>query len=423
MRVSLTRRSALGVALVLIASLLPIALPASADEVVVRSGLVDIVDVRNVDGEVRVDTLHNGNRHPVGEVIVAAGPNSQTRFTRQMAEVLDRSTFDVEEPEHWSRLDEHHEIWRKRVGRDVWVIPATPTAGLPRIGFSTMNFSPHIDDWRTQLYSIDGPGDVLVWDDTKPDAPFVTVLSAQAEKPTQVVPDLLKPRSRQTYSWAFTEPGVYVVDVHLIEGIGVVRQLYQFAIFVGFDGTPPPPGPFADVAGDHLFVDEIAWLAATGITRGCNPPNYTRFCPEQPVTREQMASFLVRATGLESPGQAQFTDVAGDSPHTSDIAAIAAVGITRGCNPPENDLFCPGQPVTRAQMASFLVRTLGLEPTEPDFVDVSPTNAHRRDIAALAEAGITRGCNPPANDRFCPTQPVTRAQMAAFIHRAAQLGE
>lgn len=42
------------------------------------------------------------------------------------------------------------------------------------------------------------------------------------------------------------------------------------------------------------------------------------------------------------------------------------------------------------------------------------------DIGALADAGITKGCDPPANDRFCPDAPVTRGQMAAFLRRALQ---
>lgn len=51
------------------------------------------------------------------------------------------------------------------------------------------------------------------------------------------------------------------------------------------------------------------------------------------------------------------------------------------------------------------------------FADVPATNPHAADIAWLAGTGITRGCNPPANDRFCPDQTVTRAQMATFMHR------
>ena len=52
-----------------------------------------------------------------------------------------------------------------------------------------------------------------------------------------------------------------------------------------------------------------------------------------------------------------------------------------------------------------------------DFVD-DDGSIFEEDIERLAAAGITRGCNPPINDRFCPNDPVTRAQMAAFLHRA-----
>ena len=48
------------------------------------------------------------------------------------------------------------------------------------------------------------------------------------------------------------------------------------------------------------------------------------------------------------------------------------------------------------------------------------SSVHESDIEQLAAAGITRGCNPPANDLFCPEDPVTRAQMAAFLHRALE---
>lgn len=53
------------------------------------------------------------------------------------------------------------------------------------------------------------------------------------------------------------------------------------------------------------------------------------------------------------------------------------------------------------------------------FGDVPSGHVFHDDIAWLADQGITRGCNPPANDAFCPDQPVTRGQMAAFMHRLA----
>jgi hypothetical protein len=133
------------------------------------------------------------------------------------------------------------------------------------------------------------------------------------------------------------------------------------------------------------------------------------------VTRGQMAAFLVRALGLTGSGPS-FSDTGG-SVFASDISRLAAAGITRGCNPPANTRFCPDEPVTRGQMAAFLVRALELSEGGPGFTDTG-SSVFAADISRLAEAGITRGCNPPANTRFCPNQPVTRAQMAAFLHRA-----
>src|SRR5690606_12292793 len=57
-------------------------------------------------------------------------------------------------------------------------------------------------------------------------------------------------------------------------------------------------GPFSDVSADHNFASDIAWLAESGVTRGCNPPANDQFCPDDTVTRAQMAAFMKRlATG------------------------------------------------------------------------------------------------------------------------------
>ena len=74
--------------------------------------------------------------------------------------------------------------------------------------------------------------------------------------------------------------------------------------------------------------------------------------------------------------------------------------------------------VTRGQMAAFLTRALGLtERLDNPFVD-DDDSIFEADIERLAAAGITKGCNPPTNDRFCPDGTVTRGQMAAFLVRA-----
>ena len=119
---------------------------------------------------------------------------------------------------------------------------------------------------------------------------------------------------------------------------------------------------FEDVEFGSTFHQDIEALAWEGITRGCNPPDNTRFCPDDVVTRGQMAAFLVRALGLTDTGDADFTDDDG-SVFETDIERLAAAGITRGCNPPDNTRFCPREPVTRGQMAAFLVRAFDYPPS------------------------------------------------------------
>jgi hypothetical protein len=170
---------------------------------------------------------------------------------------------------------------------------------------------------------------------------------------------------------------------------------------------------FTDIQG-HVFEDDIIWLADRGITKGCNPPANDLFCPDDLVTRGQMAAFLNRALNLPSTSQEFFTDDNG-SVFEGDINRLAAAGITKGCNPPANDQFCPTDRVTRGQMASFLVRALGLtEGGSTDFFSDDNGNTHEEDINRLATADITRGC---AHDLFCPKDFVSRGQMAAFLHR------
>lgn len=180
-----------------------------------------------------------------------------------------------------------------------------------------------------------------------------------------------------------------------------------------------PAGTFSDDNGS-IHEANIEAIAEAGITLGCNPPANDLYCPNAPVTREQMASFLVRARMLEPSLDDAFTDDTG-SIHEANINAIAAAGYTFGCNPPLNDRYCPTAPVTRGQMASFLVRAFAVTPSAADAFTDDTGSVHEANINAIAAVGITVGCNPPDNDRFCPTAPVTRAQMATFVARALGL--
>ena len=127
------------------------------------------------------------------------------------------------------------------------------------------------------------------------------------------------------------------------------------------DGPEPPAvyiSSFADVGADEWWLPYVERLAELGITKGCKV-RPLRFCPERPVTRGETASFLVRALDLEAAPPAGFGDTGG-SVHRAAIDALWAAGITAGCqaNPP---LYCPSRSVTRAEIARFLARSLGLD--------------------------------------------------------------
>ena len=176
-------------------------------------------------------------------------------------------------------------------------------------------------------------------------------------------------------------------------------------------------GTFRD-DDDSIHLASIEYVAQAEITLGCNPPYGDEFCPSDTVTRGAMAAFLVRALDLPSSGTDFFADDEG-SIFQGDINRIAAAGITLGCDPPANANFCPEDVVTRGQMAAFLVRAFGFgDPGIVDsFVDDNGS-IFEPAIERLRAAGVTLGCNPPANDRFCPERDVRRDEMAAFLHRA-----
>jgi hypothetical protein len=166
-------------------------------------------------------------------------------------------------------------------------------------------------------------------------------------------------------------------------------------------------GRFVD-DDSSVHESDIEEIARVGLTAGCGPALY---CPGDGVTRAQMASFLVRTLRLPAVDSSPFEDIVG-SIHEDDIAALAAAGITRGCTPTR---YCPDDTVTRGQMASFLVTGFDIDTDlGSPFTDID-VSVHRTDIERLDAAGITDGCTPTL---FCPEEPVTRAQTASFLLRA-----
>lgn len=183
-------------------------------------------------------------------------------------------------------------------------------------------------------------------------------------------------------------------------------------------GSTVTSGSFSDDDGS-VHEGYIEAIAAEGITLGCDTNLY---CPLDPVTRGQMASFMDRAFDLPDTATDYFTDDNGDT-HEAAINRVAAAGITLGCDTSDPALYCPNDWVTRAQMASFIDRAMDLAVTATDYFTDDDGLTHEDAINRIAHDGITLGCDTSDPSLFCPWNPVTREQMASFLGRALDLTE
>ncbi len=282
-------------------------------------------------------------------------------------------------------------------------------------------------------YHLDGPsnrGDILTWDDD------VALLDHGRWYCVEGHIDLNTPGvnngtlegwvdgeaafSRSDFAWRRANEGGLDVD------------MFWFDVYYGGDATPNRleihfdslalgpervgcddrdvwVGTFAD-DDESVFEGDIEWLFTSGITQGCSD---TLFCPDDPVTRGQMAAFIGRAQNLPADDGDYFTDD-DSSVFEGDIDALAASGVTQGCTPTR---FCPDDVVTRGQMAAFLTRAYNLPAADSDFFTDDDGTVFESDINRLAASGITAGCS---GSSFCADEPITRGQMAAFLRRAEE---
>jgi hypothetical protein len=164
-----------------------------------------------------------------------------------------------------------------------------------------------------------------------------------------------------------------------------------------------------------VHQEDIEKLVATGITKGCETAPM-KYCPEVSITRGQIAAFINRALNLPPSEHDWFSDDDGTL-FEPDINAVMSAGIGFGCSP---TAYCSDAPLLREEMATLLVRAFGLAPSSVDWFIDDDGNPFEADINALASAGVTLGCSeePPL---YCATDTVTRAQMASFFVRAMGL--
>jgi uncharacterized protein YkwD len=225
-----------------------------------------------------------------------------------------------------------------------------------------------------------------------------------------------------------TSPLIWSVPGGIYRGQGVwVRYTNgsQFSPLSEAPSVETPEQSFGDVPDSHWAWNFVERLSAAGITGGCGNGLY---CPDDPVTRAQMAVFLLRgiySSAYNPPAvgaSTGFSDVPPNYWAGAWIKQLAAEGITGGCGA---GTYCPEAPVTRAEMAVFLLRSKHSANYSPPavgsstgFSDVPPAYWAAAWIKQLVAEGITSGCGAGT---YCPEAPVTRAQMAVFLVKAFDL--
>jgi hypothetical protein len=209
---------------------------------------------------------------------------------------------------------------------------------------------------------------------------------------------------------AATRPQVHW-DSTALETVSPSANTKTWTLHIGESFTDVTGGPF------FRFVET---LLHNGVTGGCTA---TTYCPSASTTRAQMAVFvLVSKEGpTYSPaacvaGQEVFADVPSTSPFCRWIEELADRGVVAGCG---GNNYCPANPVSRDQMAVFVLRTLDPTLTPPacvagqeQFGDVPATSAFCRWIEELANRQVVTGCG---GGNYCPTSPVSREQMGVFL--------
>jgi hypothetical protein len=174
---------------------------------------------------------------------------------------------------------------------------------------------------------------------------------------------------------------------------------------------------FDDVPATSGFYRFIETLLHHDVTGGCTA---TQYCPPSPTSREQMAVFVLVAKEGSSylpPACTTpvYTDVPASSPFCRWIEELTRRGVVAGCG---GGSYCPTAPVSREQMAVFVLLTLDPAMSPPPcappnlYADVPETSPFCAWIEELTNRNVVTGCG---GGNYCPALPVSREQMAVFI--------
>lgn len=206
------------------------------------------------------------------------------------------------------------------------------------------------------------------------------------------------------------------LEIHVTDATGEYRinPYHSLVAALARGDVPGNPtlavgGRFTDVTPGGTHSGAITRMAEAGIVTGCGLQTY---CPSLAVTRGDLAAYLTAALQLPAGGTPRFSDVPAGSRNAAAIAAVDRAGIMTGYT---DGRFGPSDPLSRAQLATMLVKGFTLPPASrpAPFTDVLPSNVHAANIAAAHQAQLTNGCED--GTRYCGTRSVTRGQIATFL--------
>lgn len=200
----------------------------------------------------------------------------------------------------------------------------------------------------------------------------------------------------------------------------VAALLAALVVLAGLPASPAtaqaPPHRFPDVPAGAFYDAPVRWMQGEGLTTGYGRTG--RFLPTRPVTRAEAATFIWRLEGSPTPvGAAPFADVPGGTYFSAAVAWMSEAGITTGVG--GGPSFRPGDLVTRAQVAAMLHRLAGAPSGGPTqrFADVPVGTYFDVPVRWMTGAGITTGVG--GSDRFEPHRELTRGELATFLWRFA----
>lgn len=219
-----------------------------------------------------------------------------------------------------------------------------------------------------------------------------------------------------------------VTQDRAISAVGIGIEPARLRLVIAGTGTASRTVQFTGT-GSVNVASVVSWLTVTGgnplnlpgsVTVTANLTTPGIYNTSLIVGGPAIDGFLPVEVVVFAPGAMSqiFNDVPGSHPWVDYIYLLNRFAITVGCRTAPLD-FCPGDTVTQAQMAAFLVRAIAGEgfayPIQPYFTDVPAGNSLFKYVQKMRELNINPGCG---NNQFCPNALVTRGQMAQYIVRA-----